>query len=142
MKTLLPFVVPQAAAVPLRTTAAGRVEVLLVTSRKGRRWIVPKGMTWFFGDPPATARREAYEEAGVEGEVAGGAVGSYEYRKRGVAYRVTVYLLRVTREYDDWPERKLRRRRWASRRDARRLVRPKEMRALIDEAIARLRETA
>ena len=139
----LPLVaVPQAAAVPLRVGASGRVEVLLVTSRKGGRWIVPKGMTWFRRDPSATARSEAYEEAGVGGELSREAVGFYEYRKRAARYRVAVYLMRVTREYDDWPERELRRRRWASRRDAQRLVKRKELRALIGEAIARLRETA
>ena len=135
----LPLVVPQAAAVPLRVVAPGRVEVLLITSRGGKRWIVPKGMTWFRRDASATAEREAYEEAGVGGEVSRAAVGSYDYRKRGLVHRVAVYGLRVTRVYDDWPERGLRARRWASRRDALRLVEPKELRALIDEAISRMR---
>ena len=142
MKMRLPFVVPQAAAVPLRVGASGRIEVLLVTSRGGKRWIVPKGMTWFRRDPSATAKKEAYEEAGVGGEVTREAIGSYEYRKRAARYRVAVYAMRVTREYDDWPERKVRRRRWATRADALRLVKQKRLRALIDEAISSLRETA
>lgn len=138
----LPFVVPQAAAVPLRVGASGRVEVLLVTSRGGKRWIVPKGMTWFRRDPSATARQEAYEEAGVGGEVSREAVGTYEYRTHVARYRVAVYCLRVTREYADWPERKLRRRRWAGRADALRLVKQKQLRKLIDEAISRLSDAA
>ncbi|HKT53105.1 MAG TPA: hypothetical protein VJP88_01535, partial [Caulobacteraceae bacterium] len=33
----------QAAALPWRLTAEGKVEVLLVTSRETRRWVTPKG---------------------------------------------------------------------------------------------------
>jgi len=47
----------------------GRVEVLLVTSRDTGRWIIPKGWPIDGLSPAGTAQREAWEEAGVEGEV-------------------------------------------------------------------------
>jgi hypothetical protein len=42
------------------------------------------------------------------------AIGSYEYRKRGLINYVRVFLMRVEEELDDWDEAQLRRRRWMS----------------------------
>ena len=36
----------QVAAIPIRLTNAGGIEVLLVTSRETKRWVVPKGWPW------------------------------------------------------------------------------------------------
>ena len=55
----------QYAALPYRTSEASGVEVLLVTSRTTRRWIIPKGWPKRGMPPYDTAAREAFEEAGV-----------------------------------------------------------------------------
>jgi 8-oxo-dGTP pyrophosphatase MutT (NUDIX family) len=85
-------------------------QVLLITSLNTRRWILPKGWQEEGMTPSAAAAREAFEEAGVTGKVAGKAFASYHYlkeRKGGGAMpcRVDVFLLEVTRQHDDWPEK-------------------------------------
>src|SRR5690242_20656414 len=103
----------QSAAIPWRRVD-DEIEVLLVTSVRRGRWIIPKGVVERQMTPPESARKEAWEEAGVEGEISTRAVGRYEYEKWGGTCTVSVYLMEVTSEKNDWPERKLRRRRWMS----------------------------
>jgi 8-oxo-dGTP pyrophosphatase MutT (NUDIX family) len=67
---------------PYRFDLETGVEVLLVTSRGTRRWIIPKGWPIKGFKPARTAAREAYEEAGVRGRVAGRPLGRYIYEKR------------------------------------------------------------
>jgi 8-oxo-dGTP pyrophosphatase MutT (NUDIX family) len=57
----------QYAALPYRARGKSELEVMLVTSRGSRRWIIPKG--WPKRGIPAhdTAAKEAFEEAGVIG---------------------------------------------------------------------------
>lgn len=50
----------------LCTRGPGVREVLLVTSRGTKRWIVPKGWPHRGADGPASALAEAWEEAGVK----------------------------------------------------------------------------
>ena len=109
----MPQVLRQAAVIPL---ADGRVG--LVTSSSGRRWVVPKGMI----DPGHSAGEaalvEAWEEAGLDGVLDPEPVGSYLYEKYGRTHHVLVYLLRVTEEAMDWPERDVRRRQWVDPAEA------------------------
>jgi 8-oxo-dGTP pyrophosphatase MutT (NUDIX family) len=97
----------------------GETMVMLVTSRETRRWIIPKGWPEAGLEPRALAGKEAFEEAGLVGEVAGEAVGSYRYGKRlpdgrEVPCEVVVYPLAVERQLEDWPERGQRETRWFS----------------------------
>lgn len=109
----------QSAALPYRKTADGKLEILLITSRETRRWILPKG--WIENNAKAheTAVMEAFEEAGVRGRVKKKPIGSYVYQKRlnngdHVLCQVSVFALKVTDELDDWPEKNERERRWMS----------------------------
>ena len=102
----------QSAVVPYRM-AGGSAEVLLITSRGGRRWTIPKGVVERHMTAAASAAKEAYEEAGVRGDVDAASLGSYEYEKWGGTCAVEVYAMRVTEVLDDWPESR-RRRRWLS----------------------------
>ncbi|WP_353618316.1 NUDIX hydrolase [Roseomonas genomospecies 6] len=106
----------QYAALPFRLRN-GRPEVLLVTSRETRRWIIPKGWAEEGVKPSAMAAREAYEEAGVRGTVDHRPFGNFRYMKRlsankSVLCAVTVFLLEVDEVLDDWPEKGQRERRW------------------------------
>ena len=108
---------------PVRRIAAD-LGVLLVTSRRDGRWILPKGWIESGELPARSAAREAFEEAGVTGAVGERPVGTYVYRKRmpeGYAVRsqVSVYPLLVREEHDDWPEAGQRKRRWVSLGEAR-----------------------
>jgi len=92
----------------------GKIEILLITSVRRGRWIIPKGVVERHLSPAESARKEAWEEAGITGEVSRSPVGTYEYKKWGGKCTVTVYLLEVEKVSDDWPESKMRRRRWMS----------------------------
>jgi 8-oxo-dGTP pyrophosphatase MutT (NUDIX family) len=104
-----PRPVHQAAAIPVRD---GRV--CLVTSRGGRRWVVPKGRIEPGQTAGEAALTEAWEEAGLVGALTAEPLGSYHYEKFGLPHHVTVFVLAVTGQHDDWPERAERRREWVS----------------------------
>jgi 8-oxo-dGTP pyrophosphatase MutT (NUDIX family) len=99
----------QAAALPLR-----RGRVCIISSRNGKRWVIPKG--WI--DPGQTAGesalQEAWEEAGLLGALEREPIGSYLYEKEGQSYHVTVFVMKVTSVAQDWPERSFRERSWVS----------------------------
>ena len=61
----------------LAAACAGRSQVLLVTSRDTGRWVIPKGWPMPDRTPEAAAAREAWEEAGVEGEVSDRCIGLF-----------------------------------------------------------------
>ncbi len=90
------------------------MEVVLVTSRSGKRWVIPKGLIEPQLAPGPSAAKEAFEEAGVRGEVSSEPVGHYAYRKWGGSCEVAVYLMRVDAVLDDWPESAWRERIWLS----------------------------
>jgi 8-oxo-dGTP pyrophosphatase MutT (NUDIX family) len=107
----------QAAVIPYRIVD-GRAQVALITSAKGRRWILPKG--WVAPGEHAwqAAAREAEEEAGLIGEVDRRPIGWYKKAKRRRVCRVEVFLLHVTRELARWDEDGVRDRRWMSIEEA------------------------
>src|SRR5205085_5647367 len=72
----------QSAALPWRRTGKGDLEVLLITSRETRRWVIPKGWPIKGKSSAKSAAREAFEEAGVTGKVKKSPVGTYAYDKR------------------------------------------------------------
>lgn len=100
----------------------GKTEVLLITSRETRRWIIPKGWPMDGLQDYNAARREAFEEAGVEGHVRKDPVGSFGYDKRGKAVnqsvKVTVYALEVVTRHKNWPEKGERQRQWFTPQEA------------------------
>jgi len=105
----------QSAALPMLGTGAA-LRVVLVTSRETKRWVVPKGWIEPREPPHRSAAREAFEEAGLQGEAAAEPLGTYAYPKRlasgaVIMTEVLVYRFRVTRLLHDWPERRERVRR-------------------------------
>lgn len=112
----------QYAALPYREGANG-LEFLLITTRRTRRWIVPKGWPMDGRTPHAAAAREALEEAGVCGEIGEAAIGFYRYykeRKSGelVPCKVEVFALKVTQQRKTWAEKDTRDLRWCSLAEA------------------------
>lgn len=125
----------QIAAIPYRRAAANRIQVLLVTSRDTGRWVVPKGWPWRDVADFDAAAGEAWEEAGVRGEISPQSIGAFAYQKRrnGKSQRVevSVYLLEVREEADSWPEYEERRRQWSSPSKAAELVNEPDLRTLL-----------
>lgn len=126
----------QYAAVPWRKRDDGAVEMLLITSRESKRWVIPKGWPMKDLTPEAAAATEAYEEAGVVGKPGHKSVGVYHYDKRLRSgrlqhVRVMVYPLEVQEARDIWPEMSERDRMWSSPAEAASLVDEPELRTLL-----------
>jgi 8-oxo-dGTP pyrophosphatase MutT (NUDIX family) len=106
----------------------GQIEILLITSRDTRRRIIPRGNIHRGSTPAKSAKREAFEEAGIKGTIVGPRpLGSYTYFKKlepeqTRTAKVEVYLLRVTEQLKKWPEMTERRRFWLSIGEAIELV--------------------
>lgn len=107
-----------------------------MTSRGGKRWIVPKGIVEPHLSPAESAVNEAWEEAGARGTVRSEAVGSYRYQKWGGTLTVEVFVLDVELLEDLWPEQSFRERRWFTVEQAAALVKEDELARMIRELAA------
>ncbi|KKC26987.1 DUF47 family protein [Sphingomonas sp. SRS2] len=113
----------QIAVLPYRTTDAGLIEVMLITSRDTRRWVLPKGNRIKGLKSHEAASHEAYEEAGLVGIACPFAIGTYHYRKNrkdGTSRPaiVDIFPFSVTSQLDSWPEQGERDLRWFTPADA------------------------
>lgn len=127
----------QYAALPYRIVGR-RLEVLLITSRETRRWVIPKGWPMSGLKPHQTAAVEAAEEAGVEGEIEATAIGSYRYLKRikdgmTIPTQVIVFPLLVQKQADHWREQDQRQVHWLAYRQAAARVTEPNLKRLIRE---------
>ncbi len=117
----------QFAALPFRIES-GNLQILLITSRESRRWVIPKGWPIPGLRPREVAAREALDEAGLVGSILGKrSIGSYHYSKRlpdnrEVFCRVKVFLLSVDRQLEDWLEKGQRDYRWTTPQRAAHMV--------------------
>jgi 8-oxo-dGTP pyrophosphatase MutT (NUDIX family) len=108
----------QYGALPYRFAETGALQILLVTSRNTHRWIIPKGWPTRGMKPARSAAREAYEEAGVRGDVGAKAIGAFNYDKQldgergAIPCEVRVFPLLVKRQARTWPEADERESRW------------------------------
>ena len=113
----------QFAALPWRIGESGTRQVMLLTSRETHRWVIPKGWPMKKRKPAEVASQEVYEEAGLIGHIVGKRpVGDFHYAKRvakdEVLCQVRVFLFRVERQLDDWPEKSQRETRWFDAKEA------------------------
>ena len=96
----------QFAALPWRIGEAGTRQVMLLTSRETRRWVIPKGWPMKGRKPAEVASREAYEEAGLVGQIVGKRpIGIFHYEKRlgtnALLCEVQVFSFWVNKQLDD-----------------------------------------
>ncbi|PJJ98806.1 NUDIX hydrolase [Lysobacteraceae bacterium NML75-0749] len=106
----------QVAALCLRAHEDRR-EVLLITSKRQGRWILPKGWPMAGSDLPGSAQQEAWEEAGARGRVHPQPLGRYHYDSVLVEdfaqpVEVVVFQMDEVELADDYPEVGQRERRW------------------------------
>ncbi len=127
----------QFGALPFAVGPDGGIRVLLLTSRETKRWVIPKGWPMRHRKPHEAAAQEAFEEAGVTGAVLGKRpVGQYSYSKViapsvAVPCVVKVFLLQVSDQAEEWPERHERTVRWFDPRVASEKVAEPELAALL-----------
>ena len=117
----------QVAALPYRSHARGR-DILLITSRRSGRWILPKGWPHHGTSLAQSAAREAYEEAGIHGTIWQHEIGRFITTKAmqdgSVSYPVAVFALKVEVELEVWPECADRRRQWFALAEASGIIAP------------------
>jgi len=128
--------IKQVAALPYRIETDGSAQILLITSRETKRWVVPKGNPIRGLAPHQAAAHEAFEEAGISGIACPVSIGSYHYDKRRAngkvrPTRVELFPLAVVTQFDDWPEMHERTTGWFPASEAAQAVDEPELRALI-----------
>lgn len=127
-------VLQQSGVIPYRIIE-GKLEILLITTRKRQGWVIPKGGLCKGMSPHDSAAKEAWEEAGVLGRVTTEKLGNYQYRKRGNIYRVNLFLLPVEEILEDWPEATARERKWLEVNQAAELVKENSLKRIIQTSL-------
>lgn len=109
-----------------------KLRLMLITSRKTGRWIIPKGWPIDGKTPAGSALQEAWEEAGIIGRCDDLCLGIFSYRKYfeeadGLPCVAMVYPVRVRQVEDRYPEAGQRKRKWVSRNRAAKMVAEPEL---------------
>jgi 8-oxo-dGTP pyrophosphatase MutT (NUDIX family) len=129
--------------VPCRTRPDGQIEVLLVTGKGSRRWIIPKGWPMPGMTLAEAAAQEAFEEAGVRGPVDPQPLGDFRHEKNvgpaDIEVRIVVHAMSVEQELVDYPEARSRERRWFSIAEAVEAVGSAKLGRLIAQSAERAR---
>lgn len=117
----------QVGALILRLSLKGDLEVLLVTTRRTGRWIIPKGWPMKGRKDHRAAAIEAFQEAGVVGEISSRKVGHFELTKyidanKSITCCVDVYPLVVKKLKKRYKERGQRDLTWVPLRKASQMV--------------------
>jgi ADP-ribose pyrophosphatase YjhB (NUDIX family) len=133
----------QYAALPYRRRADGVIEVMLITSRETKRWVIPKGWPVQGLAPRDSAANEAMEESGVVGRIGKRSIGFYHYMKlfggaAAVRCKVETFPLEVEEQLTSWPEEDQRRTRWFELQEAADAVQEPELSAMIRNLAALL----
>ncbi|MCK5851782.1 NUDIX hydrolase [bacterium] len=89
----------------------GIKKIILVTAKNSNKnWIVPKGHIEKGMSPQLSAAKEAFEEAGIKGEVGSKVIGTLSYSKKNKKCKVDFFAFKVSEILDNWPEKDLRER--------------------------------
>ncbi len=113
----------QVCALCYRWTPGGKLHILMVTSRRTRRWIAPKGWPMRGKSHAEAAAQEALEEAGAIGKIAKKPMGYFEYRKhlggkKSVMCLVQVFPMEVKKLRSEFRESGQRKVKWMTPKKA------------------------
>lgn len=120
----------QSGAIPYRINK-DEFQVLLITTRGRKHWIVPKGVIEQNLSAQDSAMQEAFEEAGVKGQISQEEMGEYQYNKWGGTCTVKIFALKVKEVLDVWPESNVRQRKWVSVDEAMEILDLPELQELV-----------
>ncbi len=120
----------QSAVVPF-VFKNGMLKVLLISSRSGKRWVIPKGIIEDDLTSLESAVEEAYEEAGIKRQSYKKAIGNYQYPKWDGNCHVEVFLFEVNEVLKEWPEAHFRQRAWVTVEEAAERVDEKALKSII-----------
>jgi phosphohistidine phosphatase len=122
----------QSAVLPYRRVD-GKLEIMVIASRKGSRWVIPKGVKEPELSLRDSAAKEAVEEAGVRGTLDEEPIGHYDYEKWGGVCPMEVSESVPEAEWEE----SHRERRWLDPTDAKRLIDERELRKLVKKLVKR-----
>lgn len=115
-----------------------KLQVLMITSRRNKRWVLTKGWPMDGKSGAEAAAQEAWEEAGVRGKIGDNSIGIYTYIKQAEKKAevdqpcaVMVYPLKVKSVAGKYPEKGQRVRKWMSCKKAARKVWEPELAELL-----------
>ncbi|WP_438942737.1 NUDIX hydrolase [Primorskyibacter marinus] len=103
----------------------------MITTLGSNRWILPKGWPIRGHTPGETAQQEAWEEAGVRGDLHDACIGIFTYSKAGMTCVAMVHPLKVKTLKQTYPEAGQRRRKWFGRKKAAAAVREADLAQLL-----------
>ena len=81
--------------------------VMLVTSRSGDSWILPKGNRAKKRSDRVQVKREAFEEAGLQGALDR---RRFDFKSSGNSKKLRIYSMRIRKLHINFPEKKERKR--------------------------------
>ncbi|KAK3043108.1 hypothetical protein RJ639_001223 [Escallonia herrerae] len=120
-------------------TLDDELEVLVISSQKGKAMMFPKGGWELDESLQEAASRESLEEAGVLGNVEC-ELGTWSFKSKscGTYHDGHMFPLLVTEQLDLWPEKEFRRRTWMSAAEAREVCQHSWMKEALDILVHRL----
>ncbi|ESW13915.1 hypothetical protein PHAVU_008G237200 [Phaseolus vulgaris] len=115
------------------------LEVLVITSQKGKGMLFPKGGWELDESKKEAALRETIEEAGVRGTVEG-KLGKWSFKSKthDTFYEGYMFPLLVQEQLEFWPEQNFRQRIWMSVSDAREVCQHWWMKEALERLVNRL----
>ncbi|MED6121996.1 Nudix hydrolase 17, mitochondrial [Stylosanthes scabra] len=117
----------------------GELEVLVISSQKGKGMLFPKGGWELDESKKEAALRETIEEAGVRG-IVGGKLGKWSFKSKthDTFYEGYMFPLLVEEQLEFWPEQNVRQRTWMSVSEARQVCQHWWMKEALDRLVNRL----
>ncbi|KAI4388914.1 hypothetical protein MLD38_001202 [Melastoma candidum] len=115
------------------------LEVLVISSQKGKGWLFPKGGWEMDESIVAAALRETVEEAGVRGTIQM-QLGQWRFKSKSqdAYYEGYMFPLLVDEQLDVWPEKNIRKRFWMSIAEAREACQQWWMKEALEVLVNRL----
>ncbi len=134
----LEFNFKQSGVIPYRKNN-GKLEILLITSIKKKKWIIPKGYIEFNLTPFESAKKEAFEEAGIIGSNETFELGTVELKTGMGVTHMKIFSMEVIKILEDYPEKEMRKRKWFSTEEASAKVSIPEIPGMITSLHTRVR---
>lgn len=128
----------QSGVVPYRITKNG-MEIMLITSLGKKNWIIPKGYVDYNLTPFESAKKEAFEEAGLLGSNETVELGVFKINKPAGNFIMKVYSMEVQEVLDEFPEMNERKRKWFSPEEAIEKISIKEIGEMIKDLSSKLK---
>lgn len=120
----------QAGAVVFRRRN-NKIEILLITTLKKQKWILPKGIIEEDQDIGQTVKNELFEESGVQGNIVSPLLGENRRIKWGRKCIIKYYAVELQKIFTEWPEQEFRKRKWIEMRKALNKVSKPELKKII-----------